>query len=1168
MKLLALDLLAYGPFAEERLDLAAGNAGLHVIFGPNEAGKSSALRALEALLFGIPAQTNDNFRHTYGQLRIGGTLQCTDGSSLSVVRRKGNKATLLTPDNEPLEDRVLESVLAGMDQQRFTRLFGINHHTLQAGGDELLQLGGEVGQSLFAASLGGMSVRARLQALDEEANSLFQPRGQKMTINVLVKSYEEENARMRKASLSGTAWTQQQRQVSRLEEDYRARQAETATLVQQQAKLQRLERILPDLTAWRGALTQLEALGEVHLLPAEFPEDYRKLVETLERAGDAATRAESAIAVLEAQLTNLMVPDALLAEDTLITELHQRLGEYDKARLDQPRLAGQVAQLEIEIRQLVQEFSLPLSLDLLRALHVSSPQRATLRRLSEQAQAIAARRKRAEGDVQKSTREHQRAVADLQELPPAVECQALQDALARARKLGEIEETIRRAEGSGTTARQEAQRALARLTGWAGTLEAAEGLPVPAEATILRFAAEMEKAERAREESRQLVAARQTELAEIMEKRDALQRAGEVPLESDLTEARASRDAQWQRLRRHWIEPQEDDEATDALPLPEAFEHAIAQADLLADRLRREAERVAHLATLLAHQARLESELPHARQTLTACEETCTQLQEAWLQVWQAAQVTPASPEEMRTWLMRFQQVLAAIARMREHEHEAEALHAQLATVRVALGRELTLIGASGVLDDESFSAMLDRAQALVNAHLKAARKREEVEAQLRTSAQALEDAHEDEVSVQQDALRWQADWQAAVAPLRMPGTVSPTDVETFLEKLDALHAQIKTADDLRKRIDGIERDAQIFTRDVAALLEKLALSWEGRTVQQVVAALHAQLLKAREDAATRKGWQEQLAEQRETLRQSLETQQLQALRLQAMCATARCATPDDLPAAIECSNHARELRERIERYEANLYRLGDGHTLAELEAEAADVDADRLRVHLEETKDHLRELTEQIDAMKEQLWEAQAALRTMDGAPQAAEAAENVQSILASLRAPVERYMRLRLTARLLRDAIDQYRAVNQSPMLERAGAIFSQLTRTAFQAVKVDFNENDEQVLKGVRASGEEVDVKGMSDGTRDQLFLALRIASLERYLTENPPMPFIVDDILITFDDERATAALAVLAELSQKTQVIFFTHHQRLVDLALGLQQPDIVFVQELRAVPVG
>jgi len=95
---------------------------------------------------------------------------------------------------------------------------------------------------------------------------------------------------------------------------------------------------------------------------------------------------------------------------------------------------------------------------------------------------------------------------------------------------------------------------------------------------------------------------------------------------------------------------------------------------------------------------------------------------------------------------------------------------------------------------------------------------------------------------------------------------------------------------------------------------------------------------------------------------------------------------------------------------------------------------------------------------------------------------------------------------------------------------------------------------VIKGERA-GELVGVQGMSDGTQDQLYLALRLASIERYLEAKEPLPLILDDVLINFDDRRAAAALRTLAELGRKTQVIMFTHHLRLVELAQQELAPE-------------
>ena len=87
-------------------------------------------------------------------------------------------------------------------------------------------------------------------------------------------------------------------------------------------------------------------------------------------------------------------------------------------------------------------------------------------------------------------------------------------------------------------------------------------------------------------------------------------------------------------------------------------------------------------------------------------------------------------------------------------------------------------------------------------------------------------------------------------------------------------------------------------------------------------------------------------------------------------------------------------------------------------------------------------------------------------------------------------------------------------------------------------------------------------MSEGTADQLYLALRIASLERHLERHAPIPFILDDILVNFDDARAAAALEVLAALSERTQVIYFTHHQHLVELAKAKVGEKTLFVHAL------
>ena len=95
---------------------------------------------------------------------------------------------------------------------------------------------------------------------------------------------------------------------------------------------------------------------------------------------------------------------------------------------------------------------------------------------------------------------------------------------------------------------------------------------------------------------------------------------------------------------------------------------------------------------------------------------------------------------------------------------------------------------------------------------------------------------------------------------------------------------------------------------------------------------------------------------------------------------------------------------------------------------------------------------------------------------------------------------------------------------------------------------DEHDRAQLAGHRPNGELVRVSGLSTGTADQLYLALRVASVEDYLDRANALPFVADDLFINFDNARAAAGFEVLRQLSRKTQVLFFTHHRHLVEIA--------------------
>ena len=133
----------------------------------------------------------------------------------------------------------------------------------------------------------------------------------------------------------------------------------------------------------------------------------------------------------------------------------------------------------------------------------------------------------------------------------------------------------------------------------------------------------------------------------------------------------------------------------------------------------------------------------------------------------------------------------------------------------------------------------------------------------------------------------------------------------------------------------------------------------------------------------------------------------------------------------------------------------------------------------------------------------------------------------------------------------------------MEKTSKYFSALTNNRYTGVAAQLDDKGTPQLVAKMKEDEtgtalrEVHTSGLSEGTADQLYLSLRLAAIDLHLDKHTPMPLILDDLLITFDNERTQALLPVLAELSKKTQVLIFTHHPHILDLAEECKCPHSI-----------
>jgi uncharacterized protein YhaN len=1214
MKILELALHAFGPFTDALLDLSTGQEGLHLIYGPNEAGKSSALRALRQALFGIPAQSSDSFVHAYSKMRIGLTLRADDGRMLQLIRRKGNRNTLLGADGTtPLADGTVERFLGGLTEAEFNSRFALDHEELIQGGKAILQGGGELGAVLFQAGGGLKNLVEVRRELDRELDELFRPGGSKRRINAGLSELKEANEAKRKTALHSSQWLEHDTahklastQLAEVELRLREKQAE-------KRRLERLKAAMPHLRRQRTFEQELAQLGDVALLSEPF-QKIRLEAQVRRDAAQAARQSTAeAIARLDRQLSELVVAEELLAEADAIERLREGLAADRKARKTLPAEEASLLQALASAQDLLAESWPHLLSDSVRAedeervvsnethgeanvnprlervlkvreqLRLTRTQKAAIANLVGERARLVGELAQIDAKISELASQLDEATGELARLAPPMETEPLDDSLRQARNQGDLDRILEDGRNRLAIAENEAARAQAQLPLWAGSLETLATACVPTFETIDRSEAEFA---RIMTEQEQLRAERRSTVAEQAEADNALEQlrqiAGTVPTEDDLVQVRALRDRLWRLIRRAWEHnylPTADDvesllelqqaPAISPASLADAFERLESQADSQADRLRREAGRVAQQATSLASlrkaRQRLEFLEIQEKELLQGAEQARSQ----WAAAWASLGINPLSPREMRGWLQMRKDLLKQAAELQNLRTEQKRVEQKQVLHRQRLSQCLQALGCPTCPPDISLTSLRDRAEMELKRFAEVEVKRNKLTESVSALKRQLEAARAQNLVVEQRLESWRGQWALAVAPLSLASDITTEEATEVVNQASDLQSRIKEAHDSQRRIAVLRQEAAQFASEVRGLCQRVASDLKpdvspGYSSVEIAAGELLNRFRTAQETWTAK---QALIKQRESelanARKAEQSFHEASLQLAALCQEARCDLADDLPRAEQRSRDALELRERLKVLDEQIQQLCAAEPFDAFRKAALALDLDQLPDQLQALADEIFQLDADRGELNQTLGREQQELKQMDGSSRAAEAAEQAEELKAHLAVDIEEYARLRLAAAVLHEAIDRYRQRSQGPVLDRASGLFARLTLGSFTGLKVDYDDHDLSVLQAVRPGGiETVGIAGLSEGSADQLYLALRLASLETYLEGHEPIPLVVDDILIQFDDDRATAALQALAELSRRTQVVLFSHHEHVCRLAQACVDPDQLIVHRL------
>jgi uncharacterized protein YhaN len=1173
MKLLTLNLKAVGPFTGVVLDLSGGEHGLHLIYGPNEAGKTSTLRAVSHLLFRFPQRSIDDFVHPNDQLRIGGKLRHGSGDLLEIIRRRGQKNTLRGPDDTSIiGDEQLTRFLGGMNQDTFESMFGIDHERLTRAGEEIRTGQGQLGELLFAAGAGLAGMGQAQKTLQQGLDELFLPRGQKPRINKALSDLKDTQQELKQRQVSSEEWQKHDRAYH--ETSSAAEQIREAVRKDrgEQARLKRIKSAASLVARRRRLGREIAALGKVVRLRDDFGVEFRNADDKFRQAELTISRAREAIEEVAEILSTIEPPRMLLEAAGEIESLQERLGAVEKAASDRGKLEGFQQDAEHEARRILRELSRPIDLDAAETLRPRADEPAFIRVLAQRFAEWRGQAESARKTIARLASQIKHHASERAELENTSDVEPLLRAIRQARKAGDLDARLAETRSALARADKKAATALAQLPGWSRSAQELEQLAPPLSATIDQFEVHLGESIQKRRLLTERLAAEDDSISQAETQLQSQELQQDVPSEELLVAARSRRDHGWRLIKAAWLENISADDDVAAFvaefgprgTLATSYETSVQRGDELADRLRREADRVARKAESLAQLNRHRTARVALTDELRLIDERLSRLEREWHALCVPLGITAETrtPAELRAWLRQREVVVGLLERTDEARQVLEPLERAFQSHRTALIEALDDAGEAPSRAGHGLSDLLAQAETVVKRHDDLTHRRAKLE---NTLAAAQAERTNAELSLQTalaELTTWRSEWSAMMAKIGLEADATPEQAEVFLTKISELLEKLTDRRKNQSRIRGIDRDADDFARDVSALATRVAPESGVRPAADQTRELARRLRAAQADAQRCAA----LTQERDRdlgILHTAETEREEALVcLDRLCKEANCTEVNELPEAERRWRRLAQLELDMAGTEEQLLTAAAGTDLTSFADEVEQTDPGVLDATIDDFEVKITTQENELRGLDQTIGAERAHLARMDGSDRAAETADIAQTLLARLQGDVVRYATLKLAATVMQRGIERYREKNQGPILARAGALFAGMTGGSFTRLQIDDDGNGRSVLKGARPDGRLVGVDGMSDGSHDQLYLALRLASLESWLESHEPVPFVVDDILLNFDDVRATAALGALAELSRRTQVLFFTHHRHIVELARAHLVGDVVFVHEL------
>ena len=383
--------------------------------------------------------------------------------------------------------------------------------------------------------------------------------------------------------------------------------------------------------------------------------------------------------------------------------------------------------------------------------------------------------------------------------------------------------------------------------------------------------------------------------------------------------------------------------------------------------------------------------------------------------------------------------------------------------------------------------------------------------------------------------------WQAALRSVGLSPELNPAQIRQLTDQSGRLSH-------LRSRWTQLSQQLEFRRGELASVQSRLSQLLAEVHITPPDGAGPVEQLELLIQTAKR---QEQIASQRRSHRQQMlqlrrehdklqrSARLLQRKRL-ALMSAAGVSSDADLQQLETRRTTLHQRRGEWEQLTREITQLLGDQVLEEAVARELNQDAsDQLEERLRRLKQQAAEADTKLKQLSHQQGELSQRMKTLESDRQLAERNLQCACIQNELDRGANRWKALAVTTRLLETVYRQYESDRQPETLREASGYLARFTAGRYTRVWTPLSQN---ALRIDQADGRSLPIEVLSRGTREQVYLSLRLALVAAYARRGMRMPMVLDDVLVNFDSDRALAAVEVLKDFSGAGhQLLVFTCH---------------------------